>query len=141
MIANETPYEVLVVVDPDFGDRLRQVPVGKPVRITMSDANAPFVRAIWTECRNPSDLHGVTGFTHQDADTPEDRLLGQLDAVDIHHGPYSAQPPYTILTVVGATATPEVGEALLDLGFRTIERREGGFTARRSFEEAQRTRD
>ena len=48
---------------------------------------------------------------------PEEVLLGNLDTIDLHHGSYSADAPYTVLMVVGASLTERLKTALTDLGF------------------------
>ena len=37
--------------------------------------------------------------------TPEDRFLAELGTIDLHHGPYSTNTPYTALTVIGVAST------------------------------------
>jgi hypothetical protein len=97
--------EVLVVLDPNFADRVRDAWRGQPVWITMSPVNAPEVRALWANTSSPNHLTGITGFAHDERAAAEDRLLGQLSMIDLHHGPYSTDTPYTVLTVIGAQLT------------------------------------
>lgn len=129
--------EVLVVLDPDFGDRLRSAWRGQPIWITMSPANAPVVRALWASVPKPT---GITGFKHQ-ADVPaEDRLIAELSTIDLHHGPYSSETPYTVLRVVGVCLSDRVRIALSEFGFSRFQERSDGFVANRSDEEARRIR-
>jgi hypothetical protein len=133
--------EVLVVLDPDFGDRLQQVAQGQAIWITMSPANAPMVHALWGAALTPNHLAGITGFQYHEGIAAEDSLLDQLDAIDLHHGPYSTKTSYTVLKVIGAQPTPPVQAALSALGFSTFEKSRDGFTATRSEPEARRLRD
>jgi hypothetical protein len=107
----------------------------------MSEANAPEVREIWANRPDTDHLSGVTGFDHAASVSAECRFLGQLDVIDLHHGPYSSKHPYTGLRVVGASVTAEVRAALADLGFAMVESDAEGFVASRSEEVARLMRD
>jgi hypothetical protein len=136
--ANTLP--LLVIVDPGFGEKLRSIPLGQPVWITMSSANEPTVRSLW-ECQKAHDhLTGITGFRFDDGVSPGDRLLAELDTIDLHHGARSSTSPYTEIVVMGAHPTAEVRKGLSELGFADFTETENGFTARRTPEEAMRLR-
>jgi hypothetical protein len=132
--ANSSVREVLVVLDPTFGDRLRDAWHGQPIWITMSPVNAPEVQAIWISTPSPNHLTGITGFAYEEGAAAEDRLLAQLSTIDLHHGPYSTKTPYTVLTVIGATLTEPVCAALSELGFSKFQQRPDGFAATRGEE-------
>jgi hypothetical protein len=123
--------EVLVVLDPNFGDRLRDAWRGQAIWITMSPANAPVVRALWAQAPSRDHFTGITGFVHKEGVAAEDRLLAELRTIDLHHGRYSTTTPYTLLTVIGAQLIEPVRAALSELGFATFEQRPGGFAASR----------
>jgi hypothetical protein len=97
----------------------------------MSPVNAPEVRALWANTSSPNHLTGITGFAHDERAAAEDRLLGQLSMIDLHHGPYSTDTPYTVLAVIGAQLTEPVRAALSELGFSRFQHRPDGFTATR----------
>jgi hypothetical protein len=59
----------------------------------------------------------------------EDLLISELDAIDLHHGPHSANPPYTILQVVGASLSDRVEAELSRLGFDEFQSSSAGFCA------------
>ncbi len=124
--------EVLVVLDPNFGDRLRDAWRGQPVWITMSPVNAPEVRALWADLPSVNHLTGIMGFTHQAGVAAEDRLTAELSTSDLHHGPHSTDTPYTVLTVIGAQLTEPVRAALSELGFSRSQLRPDGFVAARA---------
>jgi hypothetical protein len=130
--ANSSAQEVLVVLDPNFGDRLRDVWRGQPVWITMSPVNAPEVQALWASTPSPIHLTGITGFAHEEGAAAEDGLLAQLSTIDLHHGPYSTKTPYAVLTVIGAQLTEPVRAALSELGFSKFQQRPDGFAATRA---------
>jgi hypothetical protein len=133
---------VVVIVDPAFGEKLRTVPAGQPVWITMSPANEPVIRSLWSTSQSPTNhLTGITGFHFVESDSAEDRLLGELDEIDLHHGPYSSPSPYTEVIVRGARLIPDVRASLEEYGFSDFTEAADGFTARRSLEEAARIRE
>jgi hypothetical protein len=133
--------EVLVVVDPDFGDRLRQAWHGQAVWIAMSPANAPVVHALWASAPSQTHLTRITGFRYSKGVAAEDFLLAELDAVQLHHGPYSTGSPCTLLEVIGAQLTSAVQNALSELGFKVFQKGVDGFIANRSEEEANLVRN
>jgi len=61
----------------------------------------------------------------------EDQLLAALGTIDLHHGPYSTNTPYSVLTVIGAQLTEPVRVALSELGFSTFQQPSDGFAATR----------
>jgi hypothetical protein len=133
---------IVVIVDPAFGEKLRTVPAGQPVWITMSPANEPVVRSLWSTSQSPTNhLIRITGFRFVESVSEEDRLLGELAVIDLHHGPCSSPYPYTEIIVMGARLTLDVCAGLQEYGFSDFAEAVDGFTARRSLEEAARIRE
>jgi hypothetical protein len=132
---------VVVILDPDYGERLREVRPGVAVWIVMSPANEPVVRALRAITDSPEHLTGITGMKIDHDATPEEVLLDELNTIDLHHGPYSSSKPYTALEAIGATLTIDLREALRALGFIEFTENAIGFVARRSEEEAWRPRE
>jgi hypothetical protein len=132
---------VLVVLDPGYGERLRQMWPGRPVWIAMSPNNEPTVRSLWASHPDGDHLSGITGFRFDADALPENSLLDNLDMIDLHHGLHSSKTPYTVLEVIGARLTVDVRKALRKLGFEKFLEHAGGFTAQRSTEEAVKMRD
>jgi hypothetical protein len=56
----------------------------------------------------------------------------ELGTIDLHHGEYSHDPPFSVLHVYGADPTPKLIEALAGFGFVNIIPADEGFTARRA---------
>lgn len=133
---NASAESVLVIVDPGFGEKLRSIPAGRPVWITMSSANEPIVRSLWERQGSPDHLTGITGFRFDGGVSAEGRFLAELDTIDLHHGPYSSTSPYREVVVIGARLTAEVQAGLSEFGFTDFAKTEDGFTARRIQEEA-----
>jgi len=130
--------EVLLILDPDFGERLRDAWQGQAIWIAMSATNAPIVQPLWAVASNANYLCGITGFTHGDSGTAEESFLDIVSDIDLHHGPYSTANPYTVLRVIGTPFTPAIREALSELGFFAFQQNPDGFTANRSEDQAKR---
>jgi hypothetical protein len=128
-VNESNPCRVRVVVEPSFGERLATLPAGEPVWIVESANNPPVARRLWTERPTSSHLAGITTFRPGVPDTPEEHLLSVLDTIDLHHGHYSADPPYSVLEVIGCEPSPRVSAVLDELGFSVVARSADGFTA------------
>ncbi len=100
-----------------------------PVWIVDSPVNRKIVEGLWAQLPTQSHLDGVTLFKAAESDSPEEMLIENLDAIDLHHGFYSADPPCTILEVVGARLTAGVESALRELGFDSFPAFAHGFRA------------
>jgi hypothetical protein len=130
--AEARPYKVIVVVDPDFGERLADLPRGVPVWIVDTAANRSVANRLWKERPGESHLTGITTF--RGGRTAEADLVDELSIIDLHHGTYSADPPYSELEVYGAAETSDIRSALGKIGFEVTERTDTGFRAtRRAF--------
>jgi hypothetical protein len=121
-------YRVRIVVDESFGERLADLPPGEPVWIAESPANTPVAKRLWTERPGRNHLTGITIF-RRDAEQPAPLLLGILDQVDLHHGYYSADPPYTEVETYGVGLSEAIERSLGDLGFTEFRTTPGGFLA------------
>ena len=63
--------------------------------------------------------------------SPEDLLLGELETIDLHHGTYSSDPPYTLLEVRGVALSGPIKAALVLSGFNEFRPAADGFSASR----------
>ena len=125
-------HVVGVVVDPEYGDRLRALASRMPVWIADSDPNRVAVAALRRE--GPSGLPhtaigAVTVFDVDQEVSQEAWVLSVLGDIDLHHGEHSHVPPYTALEVFGVEATHDLRVALAEYGLTEIEPRPGGFLA------------
>ena len=125
---DKAPYSVTVILDRAYGERLLVLPVGTAVWIVDTPPNRAAVQRLWAE-RTPERLGGVTTFKSREEASAEEMLLGKLDTIDLHHGPYSAQPPYTILEVIGAAITEPIKAAMSAFGFAEFQSTASGFRA------------
>lgn len=125
------PYKVILIVDPAFGESLAALPPHVPVWIIESDLNSPVVERLRQERSEESHLQGITTFKEQPRLSSEEQAISVLEQVDLHHGEFSADPPYSILEVIGCTANDDVKQELQDYGFAISEITKDGFTATR----------
>lgn len=110
---------VIVVLDSDFGERLRGLPAPSRVWIVLSEVNEPAVRALWAAGR----IGQVTGMQCVQGVSTEDRFLDELPVILLHH------PALSAMEVIGLEAGPAVSTALKALGFAEIVSTAFGFTA------------
>jgi hypothetical protein len=72
---------------------------------------------------------GITLFT--DEGDAESDCLYILNDVELHHGIASSEPPvFSVLRVLGTSATEAIRDVLCEQGFTRIESRPDGFLAR-----------
>jgi len=124
------PYRVHVVVDPHYGERIRRLPLGEPAWVLDSTENYPVILAIWKE-RTLNQFSGITSFKFDAGAQPDDWLIAELWTIDIHHGEYSHDPPYSVLNVVGVEWSEKIQDELSKFGFFQHETTPEGFVARR----------
>lgn len=123
------PYRVFVVVDRDYGQRLTELAKTGPVWIADTPVNQSVAQEIWASHPNLSHLEGVTTFKVRDGTTSEDMLINELDTIDLHHGTHSANPPYTVLDVIGTAITARLKAELGEYGFDDFQATAQGFRA------------
>lgn len=126
----ETPYRVTVVVDPEFGTRLRDLPVGESAWVVDSAANHPVIVSLWQNLKT-GVANGITSFQCDSNATPEDWLISELGTIDLHHGEYSHNPPWSVLNVVGVPWSDRIARELAECGFTHHTDTELGFEARK----------
>jgi hypothetical protein len=126
---NPATYRVIVVVDRAYGEQLESITRGIPVWIIESPTNRAFVEKVWREYPEPSHLKGITIFNSPEDASAERSLLDQLDTIDLHHGAYSSDPPYSELEVIGVVLTEAIQTALEQTGFKPIHPTKSGLRA------------
>ena len=123
------PYCVFVVVDRGYGERLNELAPKGPVWIVDTHENRAVAQQIWDANPNRSHLEGVTTFKYDAASSPEDTLVSELGAIDLHHGAYSSNPPYTALEVIGTRISARLKGELSEFGFDEFQETAQGFRA------------
>jgi hypothetical protein len=121
--------KLTVIVDPAFGERLADRPADEPVWIVESEVNTPVVKRLWKTRSPSSHLTGITLFQAAAGLSAEEELIAHLDDIDLHHGEYSADPPYSVLEVIGCHPSDKVVIALGEFGFRITSATQAGFVA------------
>ena len=78
-----------------------------------------------------SRFTGITTFNDLPSLTPEEMLLDKLDTIELHHGSHSADPPYTVIEVLGTELSANARNVLSEYGFNEFKANSMGFTATR----------
>ncbi len=128
---SQKPYAVSVVVDREFGLRLREILPAGPIWVVDTPANREAAQKLWAEFPGHNHLTGITLFDFGATSTPAEILIGNMGTIDLHHGEYSADPPYTVIRVIGCTLEPEVQASLIEFGFDSFVPTADGFGATR----------
>ena len=123
------PYRVFVVLDREYGEQLFRLVGKSPVWIVDTPKNRAVAQSIWSSDTSRSHLEGITTFKTRDDSSPEDALVQELGTIDLHHGVHSANPPYTVLEVIGTTISDRVKEKFAEFGFDQFEPTSRGFRA------------
>lgn len=122
-------YSVTVILDRTYGDGLLALPVGTAVWMVDTPANRAAAQRVWARRTSGSHLVGITTFKTREGASSEEMLLGELDTIELHHGRYSAEPPYAVLEVIGAAVTEQIKSAMSALGFTEFKGTALGFRA------------
>jgi hypothetical protein len=125
------PYRVFVVLDREYGDNLSRLVEASPVWIVDTPRNRAVAQAIWSADPNRTDLDGITIFRIGDESSPEDALIQELETIDLHHGVHSANPPYTVVEVIGTGISDRIKGKFAEFGFNHFEPTSQGFRASR----------
>ena len=123
--------EVAIVVDPNYGVRLRELASVRPVWIADTSVNRAVAEELSRERKEGLGSTDVTVFRVNPKATPEDWCYGVLEAVDLHHGGLSSSTPYRAIRVIGCEPTERLRAALTNFGLNRIHRYEDGFLAER----------
>jgi hypothetical protein len=122
-------YRVFVVLDRDYGERLLELARSGPVWIVDTPQNRAAAQNLWAVNPNRNHLDGVTTFKAGQDCSNEETLINELDTIDLHHGSYSADPPYTVLEVIGARLSDKLENELSRFGFNQFRATTEGFGA------------
>ena len=125
-------YKVIVIVDPDFGDRLAAIPSGIPVWTADTPANKPVALRHWKARSDDNHLTGITTLQIVQANTSEENLLDVFYAIDLHHGPESTDNPYMQVEVIGTEITDRIRNLVSKYAFDDFVEKANGFIATRN---------
>lgn len=137
---SELARRILVVLDPNYGARLLDLPEGQPAWVLESPANMLAIEERFRAARDTDYLTGIsTMFSDYNfGETKEEQFLDHwLGTIDQHHNVDSTDRPYTVLDVVGVPQSQRIRQVLMSqLGFEHCRPTETGFIATRSEENA-----
>lgn len=85
----------------------------------------------WAEHPAQSHTEGVTTFKVDSSASREVWCAEVLSDIDLHHGEYSHDPPYSAVEVLGTTLTRGLRERFNQYEMAEFEERPGGFVAKR----------
>jgi hypothetical protein len=125
-------YRVFVVLDRDYGERLLELARSGPVWIVDTPQNRAVVQNLWAANPNRNHLEGVTTFKAGHDCSSEETLINELDTIDLHHGSYSADLPYTVLEVIGTPISERLKAELSHYGFNKFQPTGEGFRTLRT---------
>jgi hypothetical protein len=120
---------VHLIVDADYGERLRGLPLEEDSWVADTSTNQPVIKSIWAARAVGERMADITSFRVAPDKRPEDWLLDILDAVESHHGEHSQSPPYSVLRVVGTPLSQRLRRELGECGFVRFEDSADGFVA------------
>ena len=123
-------YVVAVVLDPTFGQRLRDLAKQFDLWVVPSSQNRTAVEQIWAD--KTSNNHQVTIWSEPINLELENSWQGIVSNVELHHGEYSHDPAVSTLEIIGAKPIPVARQVLAEFGFNIIEDTPEGFRARRT---------
>lgn len=127
-----TPYKVYVVVDRGFDEKSTQIPVGTGAWMSDTPTNRLAAQRLREAGHRGQDhLTGITMFTLGNHTSPEDDLISIMQQIEIHHGRWSADPPYTELEVIGTPLTDRIKAVLSQYGFNEFHTTASGFRSGR----------
>lgn len=118
-----------IILGQTYGERLRDLPLLIPVWIVMSPVNEPAVRDMRAIRKTDNHLIGITVIAPDSTKTTEDFFIEQMPIIDLHHGEYSTETPYTPLSVIGVECAELVRKALAKYGFHEFVANGSGFIA------------
>jgi hypothetical protein len=117
-----------VVVEREFGEHLAEFAPGVPVWIVNTPLNRVLAERLRKERNQKGHLTGITSFNDSKSSSAADLLVSELDKIDLHHGSHSANPPYTLLEVLGAPLSDRKAQ-LSQYGFDEFHPSAAGFRA------------
>jgi hypothetical protein len=126
-------YAVALVLDPEFGTRLKDLAGRMHAWVVESPGNVINAKAVWdalpTGEANTIEA-GVTLFKPFGR-TREDWCIGVIDRLDLHHNDHSHVPGYTILEVIGVDPSEAIQDEFAEFGFSEFIATVDGFVARK----------
>ena len=127
--------DVVVVLDPAFGERLESLLPLAPIWIADTEINKPTYERLWRDHKHEDhrEKGAITSFKVSDTNNRVKSLLDIIPDVETHHGRAEGKElvfPYGfVLMVIGVPLNKDVTEALRGYGFTAFRETADGFQA------------
>jgi hypothetical protein len=125
----EALVKVALIAGSGFTGDLLSLALSSHVWIADRAVNFEEVRGIWENRKYKEGMGSITTFVA--CELPEESVANMLLTIDLHHGEYSQEPRWQIITVIGAQPTLEIREILSSLGVDSVEETVDGFWGQR----------
>ncbi len=112
----KTESRVIIVVDRNFGTKLREIARGIPVWIVATETNTPAIREQWAMRLDDTQFNGITSFKDTPSLTPDLLTESMIEVIDLHH------PNLSTLEIIGTTSSAPLLRKLETLGFCLLKR-------------------
>jgi hypothetical protein len=117
------PLTVTIILDPEYGERLREAALSGPVWIGASATNRSAVENYWRV--SDTDRNPVTYWSEPRTGKTTEEWLGILDDLELHH------PDIAAIHVIGAALSEAAQSALREFGYQVTESGDREFRAMR----------
>jgi hypothetical protein len=101
-------YQIILIVDRNYGPKLHELPVGGPVWIIDTPGNHDEIVELRRIHGHQGYMEGITSFKDRTGISPEDVVLEMIDTIYDHHGPNSHNPPMNAIRIIGSKKTSEI---------------------------------
>ncbi len=128
---SERTNKVILVLEPTYGGKLLPLAVLGHVWVIDTPANRVAASEYWGQNPRHKVGSGITTFKSSENASRLEACLGILGMIDLHHGEYSSNSPFSVLEVVGLRLTDEAKSAVAAFGFGSFESTVEGFRAAR----------
>lgn len=113
-------HKVAIVVEPDFGDRLAELSRRLHVWVCDTPANRAAARSIWGDDPIYDLESGVTTFEFAPEASRPEVVAAILGDIDLHHGEFSHDPPWSVIEIIGCSSTDSLAAAFAAFGAQLI---------------------
>jgi hypothetical protein len=124
---NSEAVTITVILDPEYGDGVRDAALIGPVWVTPSGTNRLAVERCWKE--STAGSQHVTYWSEPRTGRTGDEWIAILDDLDLHHSRPWGGPGIAAIRVIGASATDFARNALREFGYEVSDFGEGSFRA------------
>lgn len=128
---------LIVVVDPNYGDLLETAAQIAPVWVVDTQVNKAACNRLWSAHRSGDhrDTGAITCFEVGDTQDRSANLLNLVPTLEEHHGEIHDDrflfPKGFVLEVIGLTPSASMIKALMESGFSSFIEKSDGFQARK----------